>query len=236
MKKILFLLFLLSGMIFGFSEQTKTDKYMFMKKPSYLVINSVSSDSDIFDRMDSKIRSYERYGYSISGKLNAAEKLYIYYFEYIAKQDDFEEELNKISELSNSEKEEVLNSLSKKFTSKWNSNGVEVVISNLSDKIYRKSFNNNAYTNAVYYDDTKKRLYFNEDFFDFKEKEKITASLAYANYDYFIFHNDEIWKNWDLSDVDSFINSNTKKSKLNPKIKNTFREIWNFLDRKNSSF
>ena len=219
MKKILFLLFLLSGIIFGFSEQTKTDKYMIMKKPSYLVINSVSSDSDIFDRMDSKIRSYERYGYSLSGKLNAAEKLYIYYFEYIAKQDDFEDELNKISELS------------KKFTSKWNSNGVEVIISNLSDKIYRKSFGNNAYTNSVYYDDTKKRLYFNEDFFDFKEKEKITASLAYANYDYFIFHNDEIWDNWDLSDVDSFINSNTKKSKLNPKIKNVFREIWNFLGR-----
>ena len=89
MKKILFLLFLLSGIIFGFSEQTKTDKYMIMKKPSYLVINSVSSDSDIFDRMDSKIRSYERYGYSLSGKLNAAEKLYIYYFEYIAKINNF---------------------------------------------------------------------------------------------------------------------------------------------------
>ncbi|MBP9479498.1 MAG: hypothetical protein KBF12_12880 [Sebaldella sp.] len=231
MEKKLFLLFLLGTMIFGFSNQTKVDRYKLMGEPSYLVQNPVYSDGDIIDRIDSKIKKYERFEYSLSGKLDTAEKLYIYFLEYTAKQDDFEDELNKISEVSNSEKEEILNSLSKSFTSKWNSSGVEVIVSNLSDRVYRTSFNEKAYTNAMYYDDTEKRLYFNEDFFDFKEKEKITGSIAYANYDYFIFHNDEKWKKWDLSDIDSFISSNNKKQKSKSKTKNVLLEIWNFLGR-----
>ena len=95
----------------------------------------------------------------------------------------------------------MLNSLSKSFTSKWQDNGVKVVISNSKDK---KSFNKKVRKSEIFYDDVEHTLYFNEDMFDFTEKEKITGSIGYANYDHFLFYNSEKWDTWDLTDVNDF--------------------------------
>ena len=139
MRKILFLLILIGGMAFS------STVYIDIKGPDYLVVNSDQEFNfnglplHMFTKKgrDTEARLYKLSGYRISGKVSAAEKLYSYFLESVSKQDIFEDELNKISELSKPEKETLLNSLSKSFTSKWQDNGVKVVISNSKDK---KSF------------------------------------------------------------------------------------------------
>ena len=203
MRKILFLLILIGGMAFS------STVYIDIKGPDYLVVNSDQEFNfnglplHMFTKKgrDTEARLYKLSGYRISGKVSAAEKLYSYFLESVSKQDIFEDELNKISELSKPEKETLLNSLSKSFTSKWQDNGVKVVISNSKDK---KSFNKKVRKSEIFYDDVEHTLYFNEDMFDFTEKEKITGSIGYANYDHFLFYNSEKWDTWDLTDVNDF--------------------------------
>lgn len=203
MRKILFLLFLIGGITFG------STIYIDIAGPDYLVVNADQGFNfnglplHMFTKKgrDTEARLYKLTGYRISGKVSAAEKLYSYFLENISKQEIFEDELNRISELNKSEKETMLNSLSKGFTSKWNDNGVKVIISNSKDK---KSFNKKTRKSAIFYDDVEHKLYFNEDIFDFTEKEKITGSIGYANYDHFLFYNDEKWDTWDFSDINDF--------------------------------
>ena len=203
MRKILFLLILIGGMAFS------STVYIDIKGPDYLVVNSDQEFNfnglplHMFTKKgrDTEARLYKLSGYRISGKVSAAEKLYSYFLESVSKQDIFEDELNKISELSKPEKETLLNSLSKSFTSKWQDNGVKVVISNSKDK---KSFNKKVRKSEIFYDDVEHTLYFNEDMFDFTEKEKITGSIGYANHDHFLFYNSEKWDTWDLTDVNDF--------------------------------
>ena len=203
MRKILFLLILIGGMAFS------STVYIDIKGPDYLVVNSDQEFNfnglplHMFTKKgrDTEARLYKLSGYRISGKVSAAEKLYSYFLESVSKQDIFEDELNKISELSKPEKETLLNSLSKSFTSKWKDNGVKVVVSDSKNK---KSFNGKTRKSAIFYDDVEHTLYFNEDMFDFTEKEKITGSIGYANYDHFLFYNSEKWDTWDLTDVNDF--------------------------------
>ena len=68
----------------------------------------------------------------------------------------------------------------------------------------KKSFNGKTRKSAIFYDDVEHTLYFNEDLFDFTEKEKIIGSIGYANYDHFLFYNNEKWNEWDFSDVNDF--------------------------------
>ena len=216
MKKILFLLVLVCSMSFSKSVNVNAGPtnygpilYVDIAGPAYLVVNANTG----FDfngiplgmltkkGRDSEARIYKLTGYRVSGKVSAAEKLYSYFLEYTAKQEVFEEELNKISELSKSEKETILNSMSKSFTSKWKDNGVKVVVSDSKNK---KSFNGKTRKSAIFYDDVEHTLYFNEDHFDFTEKEKIIGSIGYANYDHFLFYNNEKWNEWDFSDINDF--------------------------------
>ena len=182
---------------------------MDIEGPAYLVVNAdhgfelngIPLGMLTKKGRDSEARIYKLTGYKVSGKVSAAEKLYSYFLEYTSKQEVFEEELNKISELSKSEKETILNSMSKSFTSKWKDNGVKVVVSDSKNK---KSFNGKTRKSAIFYDDVEHTLYFNEDLFDFTEKEKIIGSIGYANYDHFLFYNNEKWNEWDFSDVNDF--------------------------------
>ena len=91
--------------------------------------------------------------------------------------------------------------MSKSFTSKWNDKGVKVIVSNSTNK---KQFNNKTRKNTIFYDDVEHKLYFNEDLFDFTDKEKITGSIGYANYDHFLFYNSEKWNEWDFTDINDF--------------------------------
>ena len=136
MKKILFLLVFISGILFSASP------YMDIEGPAYLVVNAnngfelngIPLGMLTKKGRDSEARIYKLTGYKVSGKVSAAEKLYSYFLEYTSKQEVFEEELNKISELSKSEKETILNSMSKSFTSKWKDNGVKVIVSDSKNK------------------------------------------------------------------------------------------------------
>ena len=203
MKKIMTLLVLLGG--FTFSSTV----YIDIAGPEYLTVNADQGFNlngiplHVFTKKgrDTEARAYKLTGYTVSGKVYAAEKLYSYFLEKIAKNETFEEELNKLSELPSEEKENILNSLSKSFTSKWSDNGVKIIISNSSNK---KLFNNKTRKNAIFYDDVEHKLYFNEDLFDFTDKEKITGSVGYANYDHFLFYNNEKWNEWDFSDINDF--------------------------------
>ena len=38
----------------------------------------------------------------------------------------------------------------------------------------------------------------------YTEKEKIIGSIGYANYDHFLFYNNEKWNEWDFSDINDF--------------------------------
>ena len=183
--------------------------YIDITGPEYLTVNSDTEflfgglPLHVFTKKgrDTEARLYKLSGYRISGKVSAAEKLYSYFLEKIAKEEIFEEELNKLSELNTAEKENILNSMSKSFTSKWSDNGVKIIISNSANK---KSFNKKTRKSAVFYDDVEHKLYFNEDLFDFTDKEKVTGSIGYANYDHFLFYNSEKWNSWDFSDINDF--------------------------------
>ena len=183
--------------------------YIDITGPEYLTVNSDTEflfgglPLHVFTKKgrDTEARLYKLSGYRISGKVGAAEKLYSYFLEKIAKEETFEEELNKLSELNTAEKENILNSMSKSFTSKWSDNGVKIIISNSTNK---KSFNKKTRKSAVFYDDVEHKLYFNEDLFDFTDKEKVTGSIGYANYDHFLFYNSEKWNSWDFSDINDF--------------------------------
>ncbi|MCP1226067.1 hypothetical protein [Sebaldella sp. S0638] len=207
MKKLLVLLTLIGGLTYS------STIYIDIAGPKYLTVNADQG----FDFMglplhmftkkgrDTEARMYKLSGYKISGKVDAAEKLYSYFLEKVSKEETFEEELNKLSELTTAEKENILNSMSKSFTSKWNDEGVKIVVSNSTNK---KQFNNKTRKNAIFYDDVEHKLYFNEDLFDFTDKEKITGSIGYANYDHFLFYNSEKWNEWDFTDINDFFGVN----------------------------
>ena len=203
MKKILVLLILTGGLTYS------STIYIDISEPKYLTVNGDQSFNlnglplHMFTKKgrDTEARIYKLSGYQISGKVKAAEKLYSYFLEKISKEETFEEELNKLSELTTTEKENILNSMSKSFTSKWNDKGVKVIVSNSTNK---KQFNNKTRKNTIFYDDVEHKLYFNEDLFDFTDKEKITGSIGYANYDHFLFYNSEKWNEWDFTDINDF--------------------------------
>ena len=154
MKRIIMLLVLLGGLAYS------STIYIDITGPEYLTVNSDTEflfgglPLHVFTKKgrDTEARLYKLSGYRISGKVSAAEKLYSYFLEKIAKEEIFEEELNKLSELNTAEKENILNSMSKSFTSKWSDNGVKIIISNSANK---KSFNKKTRKSAVFYDDVE---------------------------------------------------------------------------------
>lgn len=204
MKKIVILLILTGTLSLG------STIYIDITGPKYLTVNADQEFNlngiplHIFSKKgrDTEARLYKLSGYRVSGKIYAAEKLYSYFLENLSKQEIFEEELNKLAESNNKEKESILNSMSKNFTSKWKDNGVKVIVSNSTNK---KLFNKKTRKSEIFYDDVEHKLYFNEDLFDFTDKEKITGSIAYANYDHFLFYNNEKWIDWDFTDVNDFL-------------------------------
>ena len=106
------LLVLLGG--FTFSSTV----YIDIAGPEYLTVNADQGFNlngiplHMFTKKgrDTEARAYKLTGYTVSGKVYAAEKLYSYFLEKIAKNETFEEELNKLSELPSEEKENILNS------------------------------------------------------------------------------------------------------------------------------
>lgn len=206
MKKIIVLLVLIGTLA------SSSTIYIDIAGPKYLIVNEDQGFNlnglplHMFTKKgrDTEARSLKLSGYQVSGKVRAAEKLYSYFLENLSKQETFEEELNKLAEKNNNEKENILNSMSKSFTPKWTDNGVKVIISNSTNK---KLFNKKTRKSEIFYDDVEHKLYFNEDLFDFTDKEKITGSVAYANYDHFLFYNNEKWNQWDFTDVNDFFNT-----------------------------
>ena len=205
MKKIMVLLVLLGGLTYSSTIYIDIagPKYLTVNSDQGFILNGLPLHTFTKKGRDTEARMYKLTGYRVSGKVYAAEKLYSYFLEKITKDETFEEELNKLSELSTNEKENILNSLSKSFTSKWSDNGVKIIVSNSTNK---KQFNSKTRKNAIFYDDVEHKLYFNEDLFDFTDKEKIAGSVGYANYDHFLFYNSEEWNEWDFSDINDFFN------------------------------
>ena len=202
MKKVLVLLLIMSCIIFA-------EKDSFISAPDYVKVNQGS----IFNLnglplhwftkagRDTDARTAKITGYAVSGKAAAAEKIYVYFLENISQQEDFQNSLAGLLELDKSGKEEILNNMSRNFTSKWQDKGVKVLISNTKDK---KLFKKDARKNKFYYDDINETLYINEELFDFSDTDKITGAIGFACYDHLIFYNDEKWKDWDLSEESNY--------------------------------
>ncbi|MGF6906918.1 hypothetical protein [Fusobacterium sp. PH5-44] len=143
----------------------------------------------------------------VTGRVSRAEKLWIYYSDYISKTPEFTANLKKIPTVNNAEKEKIMSAMSKGFTNKWKDNGIKIVISNSYDKSFKRAIRKSM----IYYNAKKHIMYFNEDLFDFTDETSIIEAIGYANYDHLIFCNKEEVKKWSFADIEKYYESLRKK-------------------------